>query len=102
MLGQDLNTAKDTLKKLWQAEMAPLGATAAEQELSVMALAAVWQAAQALQTQRAARRARLEEDPTKIPEPRRVQRQFVPYVLVVGKRFQRSRRVGGVGITLLR
>ena len=68
MLGQDLNTAKDTLKKLWQAEMAPLGATAAEQELSVMALAAVWQAAQALQTQRAARRARLEEDPAKIPE----------------------------------
>ena len=42
MLGQDLNTAKDTLnKKLWQADMSPFGATAAEQELSVMALAAV-------------------------------------------------------------
>ncbi|CAE7517169.1 unnamed protein product, partial [Symbiodinium microadriaticum] len=48
MLGQDLSSAS--------------------QELSVMSLSAVWQAAQALQTQYAFRRARMEEDPNKIPE----------------------------------
>ncbi|OLP84362.1 hypothetical protein AK812_SmicGene34786 [Symbiodinium microadriaticum] len=68
MLGQDLSSAKETLRKLWEADMSPLGADAASQELSVMSLAAVWQAAQALQTQYASRRARMEEDPNKIPE----------------------------------
>jgi len=68
MLGQDLSSAKETLRKLWEAAMTPLGADAASQELSVMSLAAVWQAAQALQTQYASRRARMEEDPNKIPE----------------------------------
>ena len=68
MLGQDLSSAKETLRKLWEADMSPLGADAASQELSVMSLAAVWQAAQALQTQFASRRARMEEDPNKIPE----------------------------------
>ena len=48
--------------------LSPLGADAASQELSVMSLAAVWQAAQALQTRYASRRARMEEDPNKIPE----------------------------------
>ena len=62
MLGQDLSSAKETLRKLWEADMSPLGADAASQELSVMSLAAVWQAAQA------SRRARMEEDPNKIPE----------------------------------
>ena len=65
MLGQDLSSAKETLRKLWEADMSPLGADAASQELSVMSLAAVWQAAQALQTQYASRRARMEEDPNK-------------------------------------
>ena len=68
MLGQDLSSAKETLRKLWEADMTPLQADAASQELSVMSLAAVWQAAQALQTQYASRRARMEEDPNKIPE----------------------------------
>ena len=68
MLGQDLSSAKETLRKLWEADMSPLGADAASQELSVRSLAAVWQAAQALQTQHASRRARMEEDPNKIPE----------------------------------
>ena len=68
MLGQDLSSAKETLRKLWEADMSPLGADAASQELAVMSLAAVWQAAQALQTQYASRRARMEEDPNKIPE----------------------------------
>ena len=63
MLGQDLSSAKETLRKLWEADMSPLGADAASQELSVMSMAAVWQAAQALQTQYASRRARMEEDP---------------------------------------
>ena len=66
MLGQDLSSAKETLRKLWEADMSPLGADAAAQELSVMSLAAVWQAAQALQTQYAARRARMEEDRRRI------------------------------------
>ena len=65
MLGQDLSSAKETLRKLWEADMSPLGADAASQELAVMSLAAVWQAAQALQTQYASRRARMEEDPNK-------------------------------------
>ena len=83
MLGQDLSSAKETLRKLWEADMSPLGADAASQELSVMSLAAVWQAAQALQTQYASRRARMEEDPNKIPElsaggSRRVPRSFLP------------------------
>ena len=41
MLGQDLSSAKETLRKLWEADMSPLGADAASQELSVMSLAAV-------------------------------------------------------------
>ena len=45
MLGQDLSSAKATLRKLWEADMTPLGADAASQELAVMSLAAVWQAA---------------------------------------------------------
>ena len=49
MLGQDLTSAKETLRKLWEGDMTPVGADAAG--LSVMSLAAVWQAAQALQTQ---------------------------------------------------
>ena len=39
MLGQDLSSAKETLRKLWEADMSPLGADAASQELSVMSLA---------------------------------------------------------------
>ncbi|CAE7789061.1 unnamed protein product, partial [Symbiodinium microadriaticum] len=46
MLGQDLSSAKETLRKLWEADMSPLGADAASQELAVM----------------------MEEDPNKIPE----------------------------------
>ena len=41
MLGQDLSSAKETLRKLWEADMSPLGADAASQELAVMSLAAV-------------------------------------------------------------
>ena len=46
--------------------VAMLGDTAAE--LSLMQLAAVWHACHALQTQFATRRAKMEEDPSKVPE----------------------------------
>ena len=45
-----------------------LGVDAAAQELSLMQLAAVWHSCFALQGQFASRRARMEEDPNKIPE----------------------------------
>ena len=66
MLGDTAKAAKDQLKVLIPED--ELGADTAERELSTMQLAAVWMACSALQTQFASRRARMEEDPTKIPE----------------------------------
>eukprot|EP00913_Durusdinium_trenchii_P031329 g29336.t1 len=66
MLGDTADKAKDSIRTM--IPEATLGGSPAERDLSVMQLAAVWLACQALQTQFASRRARMEEDPTKVPE----------------------------------
>ena len=66
MLGDTSATVKANVRTL--IEEAKLGASAAEVELSLMQLSAVWQACSALQNQFASRRASMEEDPNKIPE----------------------------------
>ena len=66
MLGDTSATAKEQIKALIRED--DLGDIQAKRDLSAMQLAAVWQACQALQTQFASRRARMEEDPNKIPE----------------------------------
>ena len=67
MLGDSLTTVKDTLKVLSPEENA-FGDTPAVRELTYMTLAAVWQACSAMQSSFATRRARMEEDPSKVPE----------------------------------
>ena len=66
MLGDTAEKAKDTIKSMIPEDQ--LGGSTAERDLAVMQLAAVWLACQALQTQFASRRARVEEDPSKVPE----------------------------------
>ena len=66
MLGDTANQVKTNLKTV--VPEAKLGTTPAEQELALMQLAAVWQSCHAIQGQFATRRARMEEDPNKIPE----------------------------------
>ena len=66
MLGDAAGAVKDTLKGLIPTNQ--LGDTDAARELAVMQLAAVWHACHALQGQFALRRARMEEDPNKVPE----------------------------------
>ena len=66
MLGDSAKAAKDQLRVL--IPDGELGADQPERDLSCMQLAAVWLACSALQTQFASRRARMEEDPSKIPE----------------------------------
>ena len=66
MLGDNATAVKDAIKTLVPADQ--LGTDDASRELSLMQLAAVWHACHALQTQFATRRAKMEEDPTKIPE----------------------------------
>eukprot|EP00913_Durusdinium_trenchii_P033252 g31129.t1 len=66
MLGDTAAAAKTALRAI--VPDSSLGATVGERELAVMQLASVWLACQALQTQFATRRARMEEDPNKIPE----------------------------------
>eukprot|EP00438_Fugacium_kawagutii_P023814 Skav204935 [mRNA] locus=scaffold2514:68997:87350:+ [translate_table: standard] len=66
MLGDTAANAKTALRTLIPA--ASLGTDAATTELSLMQLAAVWHSCHALQGQFATRRARMEEDPNKIPE----------------------------------
>lgn len=66
MLGDTAAAAKTALRAIVPEHA--LGATGGERELGVMQLASVWLACQALQTQFATRRARMEEDPNKIPE----------------------------------
>ena len=66
MLGDNATAVKDASKTLVPADQ--LGTNDASRELSLMQLAAVWHACHALQTQFATRRAKMEEDPTKIPE----------------------------------
>ena len=66
MLSDTSATVKTNLRTM--IEEAKLGTTPAEIELSLMQLSAVWQACSALQNQFATRRARMEEDPNKVPE----------------------------------
>ena len=66
MLGDSAAHAKEGIRALIPADQ--LGSTGGARDLAVMQLAAVWLACQALQTQFASRRARMEEDPNKIPE----------------------------------
>ena len=66
MLGDTATAVKTALQTLLPT--AALGADAAARELALMQLAAVWHSCFALQGQFASRRARMEEDPNKIPE----------------------------------
>ena len=66
MLGETAGPVKDNLKTMIPEDK--LGASAAAQELSLMQLGAVWHSCHALQNQFAARRAKMEEDPNKVPE----------------------------------
>ena len=67
MLGDTISQAKTTLKAIVNDD-AKFGADNAARELSLTLLAAVWKASAALQDHTAARRAKMEEDPSKIPE----------------------------------
>lgn len=66
MLGDTAAAVKESIKTLVPQDA--LGANDAARELSLMQLAAVWHACHALQTQFATRRAKMEEDPSKVPE----------------------------------
>ena len=66
MLGDTAQQVKTNLKTVLPDDK--LGTSPAEQELSLMQLAAVWQSCHAIQGQFASRRARMEEDPNKVPE----------------------------------
>ena len=61
MLGDDLKSAKTTLKTITAS--APLGVNESEIEVALLALAAVWQTCHTYQAQMAQRRANLELDP---------------------------------------
>ena len=67
MLGDTITGVKTTLKTLINDD-AKLGANHAVQELSLTSLAAVWKPCSSLQEHFAARRAKMEEDPNKVPE----------------------------------
>ena len=66
MLGETAGPVKDNLKTMIPADK--LGTSPAAQELSLMQLGAVWHSCHALQNQFATRRAKMEEDPNKVPE----------------------------------
>ena len=66
MLGDTAGAVKTTLKTM--IPVTALGTSDAEQELSLMQLSAIWHSCHALQGQFATRRARMEEDPNKVPE----------------------------------
>ena len=66
MLGDSAAAVKESINKLVPER--DLGTDEASRELSLMQLAAVWHACHALQTQFASRRAKMEEDPSKVPE----------------------------------
>ena len=67
MLGDTISQAKTTLKAIVNDD-AKFDADNAARELSLTLLAAVWKASAVLQDHTAARRAKMEEDATKIPE----------------------------------
>ena len=67
MLGDTIAAVKQTLRTLI-GDVTLLGADAPAQELALTTLAAVWRTCATMQDHFAARRARMEEDPSKIPE----------------------------------
>ena len=67
MLGDTIAGVKTTMKTLINDDT-KLGPNHATQELSLTSLAAVWKTCSSLQEHFAARRAKMEEDPTKVPE----------------------------------
>ena len=67
MLGDTITTVKQTLKTIIP-DPARFGDDAPAQELALTALAAVWKQCSTMQDHFAARRAKMEEDPSKVPE----------------------------------
>ena len=67
MLGDTLADMKASFTKIVRSPDA-LGADEAQHELHLTCLASVWKTCSVLQDQFAVRRAKMEEDPTKIPE----------------------------------
>ena len=67
MLGDSIASVKATLKAI-VGDDTKFGADAPAQELSLTLLTAVWKSASVLQEHISARRAKMEEDPSKIPE----------------------------------
>ena len=67
MLGDTITTVKQTLKTIIP-DSARFGDDALAQELALTALAAVWKQCSTMQDHFAARRAKMEEDPSKVPE----------------------------------
>ena len=67
MLGDTIPTVKATLKAI-VADENKFGVTVAQQELALTSLAAVWKICSTMQEHYANRRAKMEEDPSKVPE----------------------------------
>ena len=67
MLGDDIASVKATLKNLVP-DHARFGTDGPAQELALTSLAAVWKTCSTMQDHFAARRAKMEEDPSKVPE----------------------------------
>ena len=67
MLGDTISGVKETLKKLVGDEN-KLGDSEAARELTLTSMAAVWKTCSSHQEHFAARRAKMEEDPSKVPE----------------------------------
>eukprot|EP00913_Durusdinium_trenchii_P022513 g21148.t1 len=67
MLGDSIGAVKTTLKTIIGDDTL-LGADAAAQELALTSLAAIWRTCSTLQEHFASRRAKMEEDPSKVPE----------------------------------
>ena len=67
MLGDTIAMVKQTIKTLIP-DHTQLGADQPAQELALTSLAAVWKTCSTMQDHFAARRAKMEEDPSKVPE----------------------------------
>ena len=67
MLGDSIGAVKTTIKTI-VGDDTLLGADAAAQELALTSLAAIWRTCSTLQEHFASRRAKMEEDPSKVPE----------------------------------
>ena len=67
MLGDDISSVKETLKSLVP-DHSKYGSDAPAQELALTCLAAVWKTCSTMQDHFASRRAKMEEDPSKVPE----------------------------------